>query len=406
MLLLKLALRNVLRQQRRSALTCLTIAGGYVLCALSFSLVDGSYSNVIEIFTEDETGHIQIHSGNYLDKPKVHLTIDDPETVEATLSSAAIVSSFAPRIYTPALAYADDEHSPAQVIGVDPAAEARTSRLRQKITAGEWLDTMTNNDGLAGALIGASIAASLEIGIGDEIVLISQGADGSIANDLYRVVGIVGDRRSPERGNVYLPLPAAQTFLTLQGRVHEYAVILDDIDASRETARRLAERLPDLTVSPWQVARATFYNSMQADKKGNTFTLSIILFIVFIGVLNTVLMSVLERTREFGVLKAIGSRPSLIASLIVLETSILSAASLVVGIIVALPVMIWFTVVGIEMPEPIDMGGVQFSAITGGLSLAIMIKPVFIIFGYAIAVSLVPGIHAARVTPIEAMRTF
>ncbi|MDZ7685917.1 MAG: FtsX-like permease family protein [Gammaproteobacteria bacterium] len=188
--------------------------------------------------------------------------------------------------------------------------------------------------------------------------------------------------------------------------MHEYAVILDDIDASRQVAERLAERLPGLTVSPWQVARETFYKSMQADRKGNAFTLAIILFIVFIGVLNTVLMSVLERTREFGVLKAIGSRPSLIASLIVLETSILSAASLVIGMIVALPVIAWFTFVGIEMPQPIDMGGVQFTYFTGDLSLPVIIRPVFIIFGYAIAVSLVPGIHAARVTPIEAMRTF
>ncbi|MDZ7685916.1 MAG: ABC transporter permease [Gammaproteobacteria bacterium] len=177
MLLFKLALRNVLRQRRRSALTCLTIAGGYVLCALSFSLVDGSYNNVIEIFTEDETGHVQIHKDDYLHKPKIHLTIDDPETVEETLANTAMITSFAPRIYAPALTYADEEHSPARVIGIDPAAEARTSRLRHKLTSGEWLDTAKRNDDLTGALIGASIATSLDIGIGAEIILISQGAE-------------------------------------------------------------------------------------------------------------------------------------------------------------------------------------------------------------------------------------
>ncbi len=404
-MLLKLAARNVLRHRRRSILTCLSIAGGYVLCALTFSLTEGSYSNIIEIFTESETGHIQVHSGNYLNRPKIYLTIDDQQEVESALNAHSEVRTFAPRVYAPALAYAETKHSPVRVIGVDPVMESATSRLPNKVTEGDWVTPDLDEEGYFNAMIGAGVANMLELGLGDEIVLISQGADGSIANDVYIVSAIVGDRKSEERLNVYLPLNAAQEFLSLYGRVHEYAILLEDIDDSRDVAAELDAALPELTVSPWQVAREFFYKSMESDRRGNRVTLGIILFIVFIGVLNTVLMSVLERTREFGVLKAIGSRPTTIASLIMLETSILTAASLVIGFIVAIPVLAYFTFIGIEMPEPIDFAGVQFSAYTGELSLDVMITPVLLIFAFAMAVSILPGIRAARVTPTEAMRS-
>lgn len=405
-MLFKLAVRNVLRQRRRSILTCLSIAGGYLMCAVSFSLVEGSYSNVIRIFTEDETGHVQLHKDNYLREPKLYLTIDDMAGVEKTLNGMSEVQAFAPRVYAPALAYGDDGHAPARVIGFDPVKEAATSRLRQKLTRGTWPDGTRNQDGIAGSMIGDSVARSLDLELGDELILISQGADGSVANDLFIVSGIIGDRRSAERQNVYLPLGVAQEFLALQGRVHEYAILLHDIDEARVIAEGLGERLPALSAAPWQVARETFYRAMEADKTGNQFTLAIILFIVFIGVLNTVLMSVLERTREFGVLKAIGSRPGLIARLIMLETTILATASLVIGIVLALPLIAWFTYVGIELPEPIDMGGVQFSFFTGAITPGVILEPVAIIFVYAIGVSLLPGLRAARVLPTEAMRSY
>lgn len=404
MLLPKLAFRNILRQRRRSILTALSMSGGYVLCVLSFSLVDGSYSNVIRIFTEDQTGHVQIHKDDYVKRAKIYKTIDDQAAVREVLDRHEEVVSYAPRVYAPALSYAGDHNSPVQVVGIAPEMEARTSRVEQKLREGNWLVTTPGPEGYYGALIGRGVAEALDIGLGDEIILISQGADGSIANDIYLVNGIVGTRTSTDRLSVYLPLMAAQEFLTLQGRVHEYAIVLEDIDDAREVAAELQAELPRLTVSPWQVVRETFYKTMESDKRGNRFTLGVVLFIVFIGVLNTVLMSVLERTREFGVLKAIGSRPLKILSLITLETLILACMSLAVGIVIAIPVIAFFTLRGIEMPEPVDLGGVQFSFMTGAFNFEVFAVPILIILFYALVVSIPPGIRAARVSPTAAMR--
>lgn len=403
MLLLKIALRNIFRQRRRSILTGLSMTGGYILCCLSFSLVEGSYGNVIRIFTEDHTGHIQIHKDDYLRRPNVHKSISRLDEVEAALAAEPAVDSFAPRIFSPALAYAHDNNAPVQVVGVDPVREARTTRLEDKVVKGEYPGNRPNANGYFPAMIGRGVADLLEAETGDELILISQGADGSIANDIFIIEAIVGTRDSWDRQHVYLPLVAARQFLSMGNEVHEYALLLNDIDKARTVATRLQETLNFLTVSPWQEVEETFYKTMRSDKKGNQFTLGIVVFIVFIGVLNTVLMSVLERTREFGVLKAIGSRPILISQMILLETTMLALLSIAVGFLVSLPIITWFTYVGFALDQPVDIGGLQFGFLQGELSFYVFMMPTLIILGSAILVSLPPGIRAARVVPRDAL---
>ncbi len=405
-LLLRLAFRNVLRQRRRSLLTVLSMAGGYFLCCLSFSLVNGSYGNIIRLFTEEQTGHVQIHKDDYVHRARIHKTIDDPEGVTRVLADFDEVRAATSRVFAPALAYANNKNTPVQITGVDVISERSTSRLEKKLTAGHWLDDAPDGAGYFGAIIGQGAADSLNLSLGDELVLISQGADGSVANDIFIVKGFVGDKRSVDRLTVFLPLTAAQEFLTLQGRVHEFAILLSDIDDARTIASDLQADLPELNVSPWQEVMDTFYKSMEADRRGNRVTLGIILFIVFIGVLNTVLMSVLERTREFGVLKAIGTRPGMIVALIVMETLMLTGFSIGLGFLVALPVNAWFTFQGFALPEPIDMGGVAIQHMRGELSLEVFLLPAAIVYIYAIVVSIPPGLRAARVLPIDAMRTY
>ena len=271
MLLLKLAFRNIFRQRRRSLLTALSMGGGFYLCAIAISMTDGSYNNIIRAFTLSQTGHIQIHEGNYLLRPKIHTTIDNPVELSKILDNDSSVKSHAQRVYAPALAYSDTDNNPASVRGLDLEREAMTTRIKQKVASGEYINANVDDEGYFQAMIGAGLVDALNIGLGGEIILISQGADGSVANDVYKVGAIIGEKNSPERYNVYLPLLAAQEFLSMPGRVHEIAIVLNDDKAARSVARSLQSRmqtqLPDqfsgLTVSPWQVVESTFYKTMQ-----------------------------------------------------------------------------------------------------------------------------------------------
>lgn len=403
MLTLKLAYRNILRQRRRSLLTALSMAGGYILFVFSMSLLEGSWSNVVDIFTLDHTGHIQVHKDDYAKRPKIHKTIENPTVVETTLKNHEDVTGWAPRVYSSALAYGGNKTSIAQIFGIDPELEPTVTRILQKISAGKYFSAQPNADGYFPAMIGRGLANSLKLDVGGEIVLISSGADGSIANDIFIITAIIGNTTSFDRLGVFLPLTVAQEFLSIGGEVHEFALLARDKHDNEQLAAELQSLMPSLKVSPWQQIEATFYRTMQSDKQGNYFTMALIVFIVFIGVLNTVLMSVLERTKEFGVLKSIGCRPSELVKLIFIETVMLASISITVGLALILPVIAWFTEVGIKLDISVDMGGVVFDTMKGDLSAYVVFMPMGFMLLTAALISLPPGLRAARIQPRVAL---
>lgn len=413
MLIVKLAFRNILRNRRRSLLTLLSMGGGFFLLCLTLSLSEGSYSNIINIFTQDHTGHVQIHKENYLERPSLYKTINHADEIITQLEQEPLVLGVAPRIYSPALAYSKNKTFPAQVIGIEPEREAKTTRLENKVNEGHYLTSPQanniNQDAYFPAMIGFSLAKNLQLTVGNELVLISQGIDGSIANDLFEVVAIIGDASSYERMNVYISLSAMRAFLSMSddsSKVHELALILSNQNQSREFAANTQSTFnnKDLSVDPWQVVESSFYKSMQADKKGSYVSMGIIIFIVSIGVLNTILMGTLERTREFGVLKAIGTRPLAVFTLIMLESFVLAMISCLIGLVLALPVCFWLASVGISMPEPIDMGGIIFDTMLGEVSWFVVLLPSIVVISSTLIVSFIPAIRAAKISPLKALQ--
>jgi len=374
-----------------------------MLFVFSMSLLEGSWSNVVDIFTLDHTGHIQVHKDDYAKRPKIHKTIENPAVVETTLKNHEDVTGWAPRVYSSALAYGGNKTSIARIFGIDPELEPTVTRILQKVSAGQYFSAQPNADGYFPAMIGRGLANSLRLDVGDEIVLISSGADGSIANDIFIITAIIGNTTSFDRLGVFLPLTVAQEFLSIGGEVHEFALLARNKHDNEQLAVELQSLMPSLNVSPWQQIEATFYRTMQSDKQGNYFTMALIVFIVFIGVLNTVLMSVLERTKEFGVLKSIGCRPSELVKLIFIETVMLASISISVGLALILPVIVWFTEVGIKLDISVDMGGVVFDTMKGDLSAYVVFMPMGFMLLTAALISLPPGLRAARILPRVAL---
>ena len=382
------------------------MGGGYFLLSAMAAMTEGSYSNMIDLFTRDHTGHVQIHQGNYLNRPSLYKTINNPKDVIQKLKLQQQVVAVAPRIYGPSLAYGNSKSSPANVIGIDPEFESQTTLLKEKLKQGAYLSSNTNNEGYYSALVGVSLAKNLKLEVGDELILISQGIDGSIANDVFQIQGIVGTEDSYERLNVYLSLPAIRQFLSMGNQVHEIAIRLSHENQAVEFSESLITIINDdaLSFEPWQIVEAAFYNGMKADKQGNYISMGIIIFIVAIGVLNAILMSTLERTHEFGVLKAIGTRPFGIFKLILLESSLLAFASCLLGACFALPLNIWMTIEGIEMPAPVDMGGIVFDTMRGEVSMFSMGMPALVVLSSTLFVSMLPALRASQISPTEAMR--
>ncbi|MBN1195901.1 MAG: ABC transporter permease, partial [Candidatus Aminicenantes bacterium] len=266
-MILKMAFRNVFRQKRRSLLTALSMFGGFVLAAFFIGFADGSYNHIIDAFTRTRLGHIQIHQHEYLDTPSLYRTIDHFDRVAQVLDATDDVESWTPRIYSAGLAAADEKSAGVRLIGIHPQREHRTTRFRNRIVEGGGFSSIAAKE----AVIGKGLARLLHTGVGGDIVIISQAADGSIANERYRVMGILDSGNEVEdRSAFYLPLDEARDLLVMGKRVHEIALVVDKLGRVERITRELRRRIdsPDLQVAPWQVFAESFYRAMKADKEG------------------------------------------------------------------------------------------------------------------------------------------
>jgi ABC-type lipoprotein release transport system permease subunit len=398
----RMALRNILRNRRRSLLTGLMMAGGFALFSATIGLSEGTYGSIIDMFTRSRTGHAQVHAAGYLARPALHKTINDPGLAGQALDGLKEVEAWAPRVYSPALAFAGSKTVGVQVMGMDPARERKAVRLETQLAEGSFVpDTVSKS-----VVISARLASALGVKVGDEFSLIGQGADGSIANDNFRVAGVLSASGSAFEGPwCLLHIDAAREFLALGGRAHEIALVFTDYRKARQDAALAAAALAgqSLDVQPWQVTEKEFYQAMLLDQKGGDITNFIIMAIVAVGVLNTILMAVLERTREYGVLKALGTRPAAIFGLIMAEVFLLALASCAAGALVSLWLNHYLSGTGIPIPDPISYGGVRFTRMLSVVSAQTFTKPAWIVMSAALLVGIFPALKAARITPVKAL---
>lgn len=403
--MLKIAFRNIFRQKRRSVLTALSMFGGFVLAAFFIGWSDGTYSNIINMFTRNQSGHIQIHQKDYLDRPSLYKTVDHLPAIEKMIQDIKQVDSWAPRLYSAGLASAGDKTAAVRIIGIDPAKEIQTTRFHKKVIQGK----VFAHDAANQAIIGKGLAKLLHTKVGDEVIIVSQGADGSIANDRYSVTGILdsGDELG-DRMAFYLPMPAAWELLVMEGRVHEIAVTVHSLGDVQPVNEKISAALKDLDKNlasePWQIFARSFYMAMKADKEGMYIMLVVIVLVVAVGVLNTVLMSVLERRREYGVLKAVGTRPGQIVKMVLTEVNILGIICIALGTVAGLFINYLASVYGYTLPEPITYGGMQFQTMLAEVNARSFIIPAVTVLAVATLVSIIPALKAAKTDPARSMR--
>ena len=407
--MLKMAFRNIFRQKRRSLLTALTMLGGFVLTAVAIGFTDGSFNGIVNTFTRSRLGHIQIHAEGYLNRPSLNKAIADYRDIGQVIDQAENAEAWAPRVYSAGLASVGERSDAARIIGLDPIREAKATRFDKKITRGRNFSAAASKE----IIFGTGLAQALKASLGDEVVLVSQGADGSLANEKYRLVGLAdsGDMAS-DRTSMYLHIDDARELLVLDDKVHEIVIVarsLKDVTGLNSSLRRDLAGRP-VEVLPWQEFAKTFYMAMQSDKKGHSVILVVLFIVVAFGVLNTALMSVLERRREYGVLKALGTRPRQVFSLILFEVQLLALMSIILGFGLSLPINFYLS--QHEFPitswfsKPVTFGGMQYVSFTSEVNARSFIVPAITVLVSAFLVSLFPAVKASRTEPARSIRIF
>ena len=413
--LLQLAWRNLWRNRRRTLITMVAIAFGYVMLLFVACLMAGLRWQMIENGTRLVLSQVQVHAPGYYPNRTIQKTIGGTEGTDVNALLTAVtadprVLAAAPRAYGFGLVSADNRSAGVELFGVDPDNERRVTVLHTQIVKGKYLSGGTP----MGVAIGDKLASTIGVEPGSEVVLLTQASDGSMGNDLYTIIGIFHTGLDAlDRGVVVIPLSSLQKLLQLAPtRIHEVGIKLQEITEATAVAATLQSRLADIRpvrVMAWPELVPELAGYVQFNH-GMTFVLFVIFFLVaVIGIMNTMLMAVFERTRELGMLMALGMQPRQVIALIVAEAAALAGASLLLGGALAVPVLWYLQVHGLELGgatgEVVSLAGVvvghlwygrqdfpAYGQAAGGLACT------------AIVSALYPAWRAAHLRPIIALR--
>ncbi|HMV68478.1 MAG TPA: FtsX-like permease family protein, partial [Myxococcota bacterium] len=317
------------------------------------------------------------------------------------------VTGVAERVYGPALLGGDERTTGAQVIGLLPGREATFRPFLRQIVDGRWL-----GDAQAGEVVlGEALADTLDVGVGDHVVAVTQSADGSMGNALYEVVGTIRTG-SPlvDRSGVMMHLGDAQALLALEGRAHEITVLgAADDDATVDALKAsVAPAAPDLLVRTWYEVDPGTADLFGIQAIALSIFVSLFMAIAAVGVVNTLLMSVLERTREIGVLRALGVRPGRLVALVVTEALLIALLAILGGGLVGGLGDAWLIVRGVDLTvagKGMQSASVQFDAVLRGrLTAWGVVYPVISVLTFSFLASLWPAWRVARLEPLDAIR--
>jgi len=362
--LLQLAWRNLWRNYKRTFITMTAVAVGYAMLMFVACLMAGLRWQMIENGTRLLLSQIEVHDPGYYPNRPIQKTLGgDNGTNVAALLSAIIadprVQAAAPRVYGFGMASAADRSYGVELLGIDPDRERRVTALHTQIVNGSYLREGNSKT----VMMGDKLASTIRVQVGSEIVLLTQATDGSMGNDLYIVGGIFHTGVDGiDRGLVVMSVSSLQDLLHLSPeRIHEVGVKLYDIEGANAVATDLATQLGktlSVRVMPWPELAPDLAGYVQFNR-GVTVVLFFIFFLIaVIGIMNTMLMAVFERTREFGMLMALGMRPAQVISLILAEATGLACISLILGGVIGAP-LLWYL-----QAHGLDLGGKTGGVIT------------------------------------------
>ena len=412
-----LAVRNIRRHFGRSLLTSLAMIVGGTLLMITLPLGDGTHEAWIESAVRMGGGHITIQDPEFRLSRKIEdrLPADARAAAENALAQAGIAEAVViatPQLTIGGLASSALGARPAQIVGVDPESETAFTILNEKVIDGRYLEP---DDRLA-AFVGAGLVTSLELRIGSRFVVTAQDTEGEIAGQLLRVVGIF---RSgvPEidQSLVHIPLRTAGEWLGSGSDVTNIAVLLDGSGSVERVRRQLRRALEQpigegaLSVMGWREAMPQLDAVVRIDDFGNYMFQGILFTIIALGIVNTILMSVLHRYREFGVLQALGLTPRQTGSLVLIEGLILTVVSGVLGIALGLFITWFFWGEGLDISamwnEEWSFSGVVMDpVIVPRFRVARVIQAIVFMLVVGALASIYPALRAARVDVAEAMK--
>jgi ABC-type lipoprotein release transport system permease subunit len=409
---LQMAWRNVWRNPRRTWLTVGAIAFACLVLVFMLSFQLGSYATMIDSSVKIEVGHLQVQAKGFHDDHEMRQVVEDPAAVDRLLDGIPQVAAYTSRADAFAVLSSEERTYAGQVVGIDPEREVKVSSLESLVREGSFLSA----DDPEGALVGDLLADNLKIGLGDEVTVIGQGRDGSVAATVLTVRGIFSSGIDElDRTTVEMPLATFQQVFSMGDAVHQVVVTGTDLWSVPAIQKQLVAGLggpagidqsPPLVVLDWNQLMPGLLQSIKVDLVSGLIFYVALIFVVAFSILNTFLMAFLERTREFGVMMAIGTPPGRLGRLLLLESLALTGVGIAVGIVLGCAVTLYFQAHGIDVSganELLERFGISGRMYPQLSVVSALVGPLLVLVITGLA-ALYPALKIRRLKPVEAMR--
>jgi putative ABC transport system permease protein len=406
MLFFNMAWRNVWRNRRRSLLTVMAISLGLGFNIFMRAIGDGFHEQMVDNSVRSHIGHLVVHRAGYHDDPGINKTLPNPEAVAQAMKLLPDLRAYSLRVLGDGLASTAENSAGVAIVGIDPAMERKVTTIDRGVVKGQYL----REGEVRPILIGERLAVNLKAGLGDKVVLLVQAADGSMGANLFRVTGVFRSG-APEldSGMAFILRKDAQELFSLQNRVTEAVVLLNSSRAVPASQEILQSKLAGkgVEVLTWYQVEPFLLQFIQLD---DAFFYIIVIFffvVISIGILNTIMMSVFERVREFGVMMALGTKPRQIIKMVVEEAFVLALVGAVIGSAIGISASLYFATAGMNLSswaEGAAALGMTSTVVYTRLTAANVVISNLAVLAVVVLVGLYPAMHASRLRPVEAIR--
>jgi len=409
---IKLAWRNIWRNWRRTILTSLAVAFGMISIIFTYSYIEGVTESIYRNLIETELGHVKIASREFLRLERVmprDQLVYNAQNIEASISSLPGISTMTERIKFRLILSSEDKNEPSLGVGINPEQEKNLFDLRQHLIQGSYFQGSS-----AEMLIGDGLAQKLGVSVGDELLAVTTDINYSTYALTFTVAGIFKTGFSfMDKSFIYIPIEKAQEMLDCQGAVHEILLLLEDPEKATEISSEILIFLEEngledtLTAVPWQDNFFMTYMPFANIAMGSI--LLIIMLIAALVILNTMLMAVVERTHEIGIIKSMGMRNGGVVGLIMVEATFISLLGVFIGGLIGSGLSLFAQSTGLDftrMMEKMEFEFAFFSPIIyPKFTLGILLGAAVFCLVTTLVAALYPARKASRMEPVEALRT-
>jgi ABC-type lipoprotein release transport system permease subunit len=399
--LIRMAFRDLARNRRRSVFSALAVGMGLAMLLLLASFIKGEMGGAIERSIKLQSGHLQVRAATY-DESKTSLKWEDllenPSALADQIAALAPVKVATPRLFASGFVATSDTSAGVRIIGIDPGSIANDP-YRQGVISGQFL----NADDREGVLVGKPLADKLGLRAGDQLSLSINTSNGDVDTQPFTIRGIYSTATNGfDSVTVFLPIAKAQTFAQAENHASTIFILLKD--EAQTDAVKAALQNPALQVLTWTKMNDIILQTEALSTSYISFFYMIILIITASVIVNTLIMAVYERTREIGILSAIGMKGRRIMAMFLTESAILAVGGILMGLVLGGLIVAYFTQYGFYIGNMGVTGILIGDTIYTKLTMNDTINLSIASFVVTILAGLLPAVMAARMEPVEALR--